>query len=291
MTSPTDVDIDEVLEDEISPEPTTRRIQRQPRTATEGAPNLIQWQVGGVVGWVWQQVQRYPRYLIIGGGSFLVLLLYLSQAKGPEADKQIPNANDARSLQAFKESEEIKKSMEEIDTEQEILNDALDQERQRAVIKLAQGFRSIATFYMANPNHVCRDKSEVECLRSFLPNRSQKLEEISDGRAFGRNASADPRQMIDPITWTSSEVERTTAIRLAMVLAKPIETRRKWEQNWINRQFPLLNMELPVEELSPRPGLLARQLKRVDGMQASLLQGSQENYYKLERQQAQAQQR
>ena len=279
-------DLDEILsdDDDLTVEAPAKTASPIPASVAIGAG------IGGIAGFLFAQSRRvHWRYWAGGSVMLAILILYLAQMKPPAPKSTVRNAVDSRSLQVFTEAGEIAKAMGEIDTEQDLLGDALDQERQRGTIRLAMAFRSIATYYMSQPGHLCANKLEIECLESFNINRVEKLEQISDGRAFGTGKTADPRQMIDPIIWTTSEVERVAALRLAMILAKPNETRRVWEQAWLDRQFPILNASLPVEELAPRPGVLARQIRRVSDMQAKLLQGSQESFYKVEREQARQQ--
>lgn len=231
-------------------------------------------------------VGRVPaRLWLVGGGVSVVGFFYLGQMapKQETVTKTDPN----QVVQAFDESALLRSQQGAIAVKEMNLNAFLREEHQRQDIAVALGYQGLAAFFVASPGHHCYRGSILSCLDSFQGNRITALKGHAEALAKpGGDGTAvmaiDPSSVIDPILWASSEAQRVEALRLARVLATPMESRADWEKEWIAQSYPVLGSGIPAEQLRPRPGVLADLLSDLQWEYGKLNASSSESQLRSE---------
>jgi len=236
-------------------------------------------------------VKRVPMRTWIVSGVFAgLLLVYTTQWKQQGAPRDLSNPTDLRALPGFDESEMVRSMSRDLDQQEEQINRFLREERQRTIIALALGFRGLAISNISNPNHPCFGQTETQCLNTFDSNRIAALTALTEsnsergtqGKKAKKRPESNPNLVFEPIFKRAQEVDRVTALRLAKILAKPVNSRTPSEQNWIDTDFPILNANLPVEELRPRPATLAQLLLQSQAAREKILLTSRESSIRAE---------
>lgn len=263
------------------------------------------------INWTW--------YVTIGAfvGS---MTLYMGQWQNPAPPKEIEQKYDTRDIPSFNRAELNKLEQEGINQHEDKLTGFLNEERQRITIAIALQFQGLAMQYISLPDHFCTGKSQLQCLNSFYPNRVATLKtlanrpsadeinnriKLTNNRIAAANKAKNPQlvkqltiqknqlttiqkklrssdAVFSPLLDNASELQKIEGLRLARILAIPAASRQPWEQNLIDRFYPLLNSQLPPEELYPRPARLARLFQESDKLRNELLNSSAEETTKVE---------
>lgn len=230
-------------------------------------------------------VCRVPaRLWLVGGGVSVVGFFYLGQMSPKQ--ETVTKTDPAQIEQAFDEAALLKIQQQVIAAKEINLSAFMRSEKQLQDIAVASGYQGLAAFFVTSPGHYCYRGSVLNCLDSFVGNRITALKGHAealakpggDGTALMAN---DPSSAVDPILWAASETQRVEGLRLARVLATPLEARTDWEREWIERVYPVLKSKTPAEQLRPRPGDLAVLLTDLQGEYAKLNASSSEAQLRL----------
>lgn len=222
------------------------------------------------------------RTWIVGGSFAVALLVYSTQWKQQSGTQELKNPTDARAIPAFDESKLLAANLKEVGDQEQQINSFIREERQRIVIAVAQGFRGLAIANIANSAHACSGLTELQCLNTFDANRIASLTALTQPVKPRKRVSSNPNLIFKAILDGSSEVDRVAGLRLAKILAKPVNSRTAVEQGWIDTDFPILNAGLPAEELRPRPATLAQLMLQAQAMREKMLSTSRESTIRLQ---------
>lgn len=270
---------DEVMdydEEELEPVSKVRPLRKQSQQLAPAHPAIA------IAQSVAATARRVPARIWLMSGVFTVMsILMWSQMKPAQDPVRLADPNDRRAIPAFNEAELLKENLGQIDAHERNITAFLNEERQRSTVALAMAYRGIAVGYMQTPSHLCQGKSELNCLKTFTGNRIANLRSLSEGKA--KESKQGANAILGAILDRASERERVEGLRLAQILATPQNARQKWQQDYIDSFFPILNAAIPPEELASRPGVLSQLLERSDELQETMLSGSQESTIRVQR--------
>jgi hypothetical protein len=169
-------------------------------------------------------------WLAIGGGVAITGLLLVQWQPAPPTQtlSQKPAITyDDGARQKIQEGE--------IDSLQNNLTGFYKEQRQIAVIGIAQTFRSIAVSRAQQPTSGC--DSELSCLNNFWASRKADYERlITQSKSIGGNS---PQELFNPIFKADQANAKAEGLRLAIALATPASNRAEFQSTLIE-EYPLL---------------------------------------------------
>jgi hypothetical protein len=197
-----------------------------------------------------------------GAIAFLLVILLLnvtlSAPKRQTESQKNPIAYMSQS-QAYDDAKLVQEKQKDLDDTERNLTAFLYEERQRHLLQVAQTYRAYAAWQGSQVS-----KPALQLLQSYWANRKS---ELSQQVELKPKSGSFPQLFAYQLA-SSSAIDKILALRLAIALEKPVETRTQSESDFLAQNFPILNSGGSLEQLTPRP---AKAIELLESRQAKAL--------------------